>query len=57
MRKLVDLKSAAEQLSLKTATLRAWRLEGKFLEFVKVGGSVRVTQASIDHLINSNVSR
>jgi hypothetical protein len=57
MEKLVTLRNAAEQLNLSLAALPDWRFQRKHLDFVKVGGTVRVTQSSIDKLIEHNTSR
>jgi excisionase family DNA binding protein len=57
MQKLVTLRKAAEQLNISLAALRDWRFQGKHLDFVKVGRSVRITQSSIDRLIQQNTTR
>jgi hypothetical protein len=51
MSKLVTLNDAAEQLGVSLAAVRDWRFRRKYLDFVKVGRSVRVLQRSIDKLI------
>ena len=51
MPKLVTLSDAAEQLGVSLAAVRDWRFRRKYLDFVKVGRSVRVLQRSIDKLI------
>ena len=51
MPRLVTLEEAAKQLGMSLAALRDWRFRRKHLAFVKVGRAVRVSQNSIDQLI------
>jgi excisionase family DNA binding protein len=51
MSKLVTLSEAAQQLGVSLAAIRDWRFRRKYLDFVKVGRSVRVLQRSIDTMI------
>ena len=53
MKKLVTLNEASQQLGITVAAIRDWRFRRKYLDFVKVGRSVRVLQSSIDKLIES----
>jgi excisionase family DNA binding protein len=54
MQKLIRLSSAAERLGLKTPTLRDWFLRRKYLDFVKAGRAVCVTEESIERFIAAN---
>jgi len=49
------LSNAAERLDLKPATLRDWFLKRKYLDFVKVGRAVCVTEESIERFIERNL--
>jgi len=53
MSKLVRFDEAAQQLGVSIAAVRDWRFRRKHLDFVKIGRSVRVLQASIDKLIEN----
>ena len=55
MRRLVRLSSAAERLGVKPSTLRDWFLKRKYLDFVKAGRAVCVTEESIERFIQSNL--
>ena len=55
MQKLIRLSEAAERLGLKPSTLWDWFLKRKYLEFVKAGRAVCVTESSLDRFINSNM--
>ena len=55
MRKLVRLSSAAERLGVKPSTLRDWFLKRKYLDFVKAGRAVCVTEDSIERFIAANI--
>ena len=51
MRKLITIGEAALQLGVSISAVRDWRFRRKYLDFVKVGRSVRVLQSSIDKFI------
>ena len=55
MKILLNETETAEQLSLKTSTLRKWRYLGKGPSFVKFGSSVRYEQAAIITFINDSI--
>ena len=55
MKILLNETETAEQLSLKTSTLRKWRCLGKGPSFVKFGSSVRYEQAAIITFINDSI--
>lgn len=57
MRRLVSLREAAQQLGVSIAAVRGWRIRRKYLDFVKIGGSVRIPQTSIDKLIEEQTER
>jgi len=44
----------ARILSLKVATLRRWRWEGKEPEFLKIGNAVRYDPAVLDQYISAS---
>jgi excisionase family DNA binding protein len=47
---MVTVEEAAQQLSLSSATLRAWILRRK-IEYVRLGRAVRIPQIVIDRLL------
>ena len=53
-RKLLTVDQAAECLGVKPATIRSWILRREKLEVVKVGRLVRITERSIQKLIDDN---
>ena len=55
MRKLIRLSNAAERLGVRPSTLRDWFLKRKYLEFVKAGRAVCVTEDSLERFIDSNL--
>jgi excisionase family DNA binding protein len=54
MSKVIRLSNAAERLGVKTPTLRDWFLKRKYLDFVKIGRAVCVTEDSIERFIVAN---
>ena len=48
---LLTLKEAAALLRIKLSTIRAWKLQGKFLTFRKIGGRVLVHRDDIQRFI------
>lgn len=52
--RLLTVASAAERLAVKPATIRAWILRREKLEVVRVGRCVRITEASVQALIDRN---
>ena len=48
--RLVRVPEAADRLGLKEKTLRFWIWAGK-IEFVKVGGAIRLRQSTIEKII------
>jgi len=54
MQKLLSIKEASELLSVKPATLRAWRLRRKNLPFVAVGREVRIDSEALEKYIRQN---
>ena len=55
MHRAIRLNNAAERLGVKPATLRDWFLKRKYLDFVKVGRAVCVTEESIERFIERNL--
>jgi excisionase family DNA binding protein len=53
-KRLLTIDEAAEQLCLTSSTIRDWRFRRKHLAFVKVGSAIRVSQESIDRLIEQH---
>jgi phage antirepressor YoqD-like protein len=53
-RNLIRLGNAAERLDVQQSTLRAWFLARKYLDWVKVGRAVCVTEESLERFIDSN---
>jgi excisionase family DNA binding protein len=54
MQKLLSIKQASELLSVKPATLRAWRLRRKNLPFVNIGRAVRIDAEALEEYIRQN---
>jgi excisionase family DNA binding protein len=52
--RLLTVDQAAELLGVKPSTIRAWILKREKLEVVKVGRLVRITERSIEKLIDDN---
>jgi excisionase family DNA binding protein len=52
--RLLTVDQAAERLGVKPATIRSWILKRQKLEVVKVGRLVRITERSIEKLIDEN---
>ncbi|HYH00945.1 MAG TPA: helix-turn-helix domain-containing protein [Terriglobales bacterium] len=52
--KLLTVADAAERLGVKAATVRSWILHRKNLEVVRIGRCVRITERSIQKLIDDN---
>lgn len=46
------MKEAAALLRIKLSTIRAWKLQGKFLTFRKIGGRVLVHRDDIARYID-----
>lgn len=56
MSRLLNRREAADYLGMKTQTLAAWAITGKYgLPFVKVGRAVRYRQQDLDHLIATHM--
>ncbi len=55
MQRAIRLNNAADRLGVKPATLRDWFLKRKYLDFVKVGRAVCVTEESIERFIERNL--
>ena len=53
MNRLVTIREAAQQLGITVAAIRDWRFRRKYLDFVKVGRVVRISQSSIDRFIEA----
>jgi excisionase family DNA binding protein len=51
-RKLLTIEQAAEQLSVKPATIRSWILKREKLEVVKVGRLIRIKESSVQRFID-----
>jgi len=54
---LLTLPETAQVLRLKVSTIRAWRLQGKFLSFRKIGGRVLVHRRDLDAFIERAKSK
>jgi hypothetical protein len=52
---LLNLAEASALLRLKVSTLRAWRLRGEHLNFVKLGSRVFVRRSDCEALIASSI--
>jgi excisionase family DNA binding protein len=52
--KLLTVAEAAERLGVKPSTIRAWILRREKLEIVKLGRCVRITERSVQKLIDDN---
>ena len=52
--KLLTVEQTAERLGVKPATIRSWILKREKIEIVKVGRLVRITESSIQRLIDEN---
>jgi excisionase family DNA binding protein len=51
---LLTVEETADRLRVKPATIRAWILRGVKVEVVKIGRCVRITERSVDKLIDDN---
>lgn len=51
---LLTVEQTAERLGVKASTVRSWILRREKLEVVKVGRLVRITERSIEKLIDDN---
>jgi excisionase family DNA binding protein len=51
---LLTVPEAAVRLRIKPSTVRAWILQRKHLEIVKVGRAVRITEDSVERFIDKN---
>jgi excisionase family DNA binding protein len=49
---LLTIPEAAKLLRVTVSTLRAWKLQGKFLTFRKIGGRVLVHRDDIQRFID-----
>jgi len=52
--RLLTVNETAERLGVKPSTIRSWILKHEKLEVVKVGRLVRITERSIEKLIDDN---
>ena len=50
---LLTMKEAAALLRIKLSTIRAWKLQGKFLTFRKIGGRILVHKDDIARFIDA----
>ena len=57
MSTLLNENQASEYLSISVKTLQRWRLEGSYLQFVKLGKAVRYRQEDLDSYVNDNLRR
>jgi len=56
-RNLLTTEQVSERLSIKVATLRIWRMQGKGPNFLKIGALVRYDEAALDRYIDDAARR
>jgi len=54
MTSLLTVTETADRLTIKPSTVRSWILKRQKLEVVRVGRCVRITERSVQRLIDSN---
>ena len=54
--RLLDLKDASKFLGIRRRTLYQWHWRRKNLPFVRVGGSLRISEKDLRDFINKNKS-
>jgi excisionase family DNA binding protein len=53
--RLLSIQQAADRLGLSPATLRAWRFRSRTLQFIKIGGAIRVSEEAVENLIQRGI--
>jgi excisionase family DNA binding protein len=54
--RLLTVDQAAERLGVRPATIRSWILKRQKVAVVRVGRLVRITESSIENLIENNTT-
>jgi len=54
MNKLLSVTQAAEMLGINSQTLYQWRWRKKYLPFIKVGKSLRISEKDLIEFIEKN---